>query len=318
MILTRRRPIDAEGLLLAHTIRLPEGVLAKGKPLTADAVAALTAAGVDAVPVAILDAEDVDENEAARRLGEILATPGLKCAPPASGRCLVVAECDGLARIDAAALRGLNGVTEEITVATLPAEATVRAGEAVASVKVIPFAVRRATVAHCMSRARAAPPLSMAPFCGKRAALVLTDHGGARRELPDRLRARLEAHAIEVAGIQCCRHDAESLATCLGGALADHPDLVLILGASATIHRLDVIPTAIEMAGGTVDRVGIPTDPGNLLVIAHHHGIPVLAMPGCVRSAHVNGVDLVLRRISADLPIGPEELMGCAVGGLLG
>jgi molybdenum cofactor cytidylyltransferase len=45
--------------------------------------------------------------------------------------------------------------------------------------------------------------------------------------------------------------------------------------------------------------------------------VPVLGLPGCARSPKVNGFDWVLQRLLADLPVGPCEVMGMGVGGLL-
>ena len=43
---------------------------------------------------------------------------------------------------------------------------------------------------------------------------------------------------------------------------------MLVLGASATVDRRDVVPAAIERAGGTVEHLGMPVDPGNLTLLA--------------------------------------------------
>ena len=61
-------------------------------------------------------------------------------------------------------------------------------------------------------------------------------------------------------------------------------DVILIAGASAITDRRDVIPAAIELAGGTVEHFGMPVDPGNLLLLGHLGEKPVIGMPGCARS----------------------------------
>ena len=40
-------------------------------------------------------------------------------------------------------------------------------------------------------------------------------------------------------------------------------------------------------------------------------------LPGCARSPKLNGIDWVLQRIFAGMPVGPAEIMGMGVGGLL-
>lgn len=302
---------------MAHTVRIDGKALAKGTSLTAQAAAALAEAGYSEIPVAILEPGDVGENEAAALVARALAVPGLSCTRAVAGRCSLVADEDGLATVAAAPLRALNLICEDITIATVPAEHTVRAGDAVASVKVIPFAVARATVQACIDQARQAPPLRLAPFRRKRARMIVTVQQGRPGGPIEALRTRLAAHAVDLTEVHSCAHDTTSVAECLKRVLAEDSDLVLLLGASATLDRRDLIPTAITAVGGVIERVGMPADPGNLLVFGRYGAVPVIVVPGCARAAKSNGFDLVLRRIVADLPVGIGEIADLALGGLL-
>ena len=91
----------------------------------------------------------------------------------------------------------------------------------------------------------------------------------------------------------------------------------MIHGASAILDRRDVIPAAIEAAGGRIDYFGMPVDPGNLLLLGRVAGRPVLGLPGCARSPKINGFDWVLERLVAQLPVGAAEIMRMGSGGLL-
>ncbi len=62
----------------------------------------------------------------------------------------------------------------------------------------------------------------------------------------------------------------------------------------------DVIPAAIRKAGGRVEHVGMPVDPGNLLVLGSIGDVVVIGAPGCARSPKENGFDWVLDRLLAD------------------
>ena len=109
-------------------------------------------------------------------------------------------------------------------------------------------------------------------------------------------------------------HDVDALAGRLKNAGGD---LVLIAGASAITDRRDVLPAAIEAAGGEIIHFGMPVDPGNLLLLARLEGRPVLGLPGCARSPKPNGFDWVLERLFAGLEVTGDDVMGMGVGGLL-
>jgi molybdenum cofactor cytidylyltransferase len=117
-----------------------------------------------------------------------------------------------------------------------------------------------------------------------------------------------------VADLRCAHDEAE-----LAGAISrvGAVDLLLIAGASAIADRRDVLPAAIERAGGQIEHLGMPVDPGNLLLLASLNGKPVLGLPGCARSPKLNGFDWVLQRLAASLPVTREDVMRMGVGGLL-
>jgi molybdenum cofactor cytidylyltransferase len=71
------------------------------------------------------------------------------------------------------------------------------------------------------------------------------------------------------------------------------------------------------LAGGAVERVGMPVDPGNLLVLGRVGDIPVIGAPGCARSSSENGLDWVLDRLIAGDHLDGLEISRMGVGGLL-
>ena len=80
----------------------------------------------------------------------------------------------------------------------------------------------------------------------------------------------------------------------------------------------DVIPLAIEAAGGRITHLGMPVEPGNLLVLGEFAAdLPVICMPGCARSPAVNGFDWVLERLLAGIPVKREDIMRMGAGGYI-
>ena len=94
-------------------------------------------------------------------------------------------------------------------------------------------------------------------------------------------------------------------------------DIIMIFGASAIIDREDVIPASLVSSGGTIVQLGMPVDPGNLLLLGSLEGAPVIGVPSCAASIKINGFDWILERLFADLPVGRDEIVAMAAGGLL-
>ncbi len=316
-------PVDeAVGAVLAHSLKAGERSLRKGRVLSAADVAALKADGRLSVVAARLEPGDIDENTAASALARPLAGRHVDIAPAFTGRVNLFSEAAGLVVFDRGRVDRFNLVDETITLATIEPYAVVAPKQMLATVKVIPFAVRQQSVAACLEEAGSGGPLiAVAPFEEKHAALIQTQLRGLKESVLDKTaettRERLAALGSTLVSERRCEHRAAALAPAIAAALAEGADLVLIAGASAIVDRRDVIPAAIEEAGGVIEHFGMPVDPGNLMLMGRHGAVPVLGLPGCARSPKVNGFDWVLQRLLAGLPAGPGEIMRMGVGGLL-
>jgi molybdenum cofactor cytidylyltransferase len=313
---------DAEGAILAHGHRLPGRVLKKGAVLDAATLDALRAAGRTEVIAARLEPGDVAENEAAARLAAALGSPGLTAGRAVTGRVNLHATAAGLLRVDAMRIDALNLLHESLTIATLPDATVVAPRDMVATIKVIPFAVP----GHVLDAVEAAsrdggPGLVLHPFRGRRVGLVLSELPGLKESVVE---GTIEATRARVAGLGGtllpplrCAHETAAIAAAVRALLAAGAELVLVAGASATVDRRDVGPAGVVAAGGEILHFGMPVDPGNLICLGRVGSVPALVLPGCARSPKANGIDFVLRRLFADLPLGAAEIMRMGVGGLL-
>jgi molybdenum cofactor cytidylyltransferase len=309
---------EAAGAVLAHTLRLRGGVLKKGRLLGEPELAALAAAGVAEVVAARLEPGDVREDEAAARVAHAIAGAGVRCAEAFTGRCNLFAAARGVVVVDGAAVDRLNRLDESLTMATVAPYAVVDEGEMVATVKIIPFAARADVVA---AGAAVGPLVRVAPLRARSAGVVLTRLPGMSESLVDgpsrTLRARLEALGSGVGRELRCDHDESAVAAAIAELGDAGLDPILVLGASAITDRADVVPAGLVRAGGEIAHLGMPVDPGNLLVLGRRGAVPVVGVPGCARSLKPSGFDWVLERLCAGLEVTGADIAAMGVGGLL-
>ena len=136
--------------------------------------------------------------------------------------------------------------------------------------------------------------------------LAATTLPGLKPSVMDKTRRVLEER-LRPAGASLLQeirtpHEVAPLADALRKLSGEGAELLIAFGASAITDKADVIPAAIEAAGGRVRHFGMPVDPGNLLLLGELDGRPVLGAPGCARSPAENGFDWVLNRLLAGLP----------------
>jgi len=313
---------EAEGAILAHSRRVGRRTLKKGTVLTAADLAALRQAGCTAVIAARLEAGDLDENAAAAQVAHAAAGANIRVGPAATGRCNLFAAVRGLAMFDPAQVDAVNLVDESVTVATVPPYQLVEAGDIVATVKVITFGVAGSVVEHCATAASTNGPLFwLAALQPQRVGLIQTRLPVLKERMIAKMTEVTEARIAALGGTLGPRllsdHNEDAVAAALQQARDERCDIVLVLGASAIVDRRDVVPAAIERAGGTIEHFGMPVDPGNLMLLARLGRMRVLGLPGSARSARLHGFDWVLQRLFAGLDVTGADLMHMGVGGLL-
>ena len=317
------RPLaGCAGTILAHSHAVDGRKLPKGRILEPSDLEDLRKAGVETLTVAEPEPGDILEDAAAGRLAEALAGANTAAEAPATGRANLVARADGVVRVDAGLVRSLNSIDEGVTLATLHPYARVAAGRMIATVKIIPFALAEGVVDQAESLlAESAAHIDVLPFRSMRAGLLLTRLPHVKTSLLDKTRhvmaERLESLGSTLVTSVTAEHDETALAEALARLEEQELDLYLLSGASAIVDRRDVIPAGLVRAGGVIRHLGMPVDPGNLLMLGELKGKPVLGLPGCARSPQVNGVDWVLERLAAGLTVSDADFAAMGVGGLL-
>jgi molybdenum cofactor cytidylyltransferase len=311
---------EAEGAVLAHAVTGAGLSFKKGRVLSAADIEVLRAQDVRQVLAAVFEDGDVPEDEAAAELAGVVAGRGVRVAPAFTGRSNLFARERGVLVVDGRRIDRLNQAHEAITLATLPAYAVVEPEQMVATVKIIPFAAPSDALAECLDLAAQAPLVQVAPFSPRRYGLIQTFLPGTSAKMLDKT-ARVTAERVqrvggEIAGESRCEHDSAALAAEIGRR-APEADVLLVVGASAITDRRDVLPAGIVAAGGAIQHLGMPVDPGNLLLLGELDGRPVLGLPGCARSPKLNGFDWVLERLAAGIDVTPRDIMRMGVGGLL-
>ncbi len=313
-------PAEALRATAVHSIRQGSLVLKKGTVIGAAEVAALQAAGITEIVVARLERGDVAEDTAAAEIAGAVGGDGVHVDSAFTGRANLFAETAGVLVVDKDAIDRLNRIDESITFATLPAYKPVVAGEMIATVKIIPFAVGKAARDAALAVVEK-PLLRVAPYRIRKVGVVSTILPGLATKVIEKT-LKVTAERLKPAGATIIAerrvpHERAALARALEEILNEGAELVLVFGASAIADRRDVIPAALESIGGRVEHFGMPVDPGNLLMIGDADGRPVLGAPGCARSPKENGFDWVLSRLLAGVSVERGDITGLGVGGLL-
>ena len=315
-------PVEsAEGAILAHSVKHRLGLFKKGRVLSADDIRLLKESGVATVFAARLAQDDIAEDEAAAAVAKAIAGHGAIVQAPFTGRANLHTAHRGLAVVDTDRVKAFNRIHESLTLATVPSHDIVEERQLIATVKVIPFAVANDVLISALDVIGSDPLIRVESFKHRRAGLVITKLPQTKASIVTKseasIRERITALEGEVGEVIIVDHAIEAVRAATAQLHKAGLSPILIFGASAIVDRGDVIPAGLVAAGGEVVHLGMPVDPGNLMMFGRIDGAPVIGVPSCARSPKVNGFDWVLARVMAGLHVSAQDIMDMGAGGLL-
>jgi len=306
------RVAEAVGWTLAHSIAVGANRIAKNSTITADIIEQLQEANIEAIQAYSLETSDIDENSAAKAIGGHIQGACIEVAAATHGRCNLHASSAGLLFVEDK-IDDLNTATPSVGIATLHKYTPVQQGQLVATVKIIPFGIEKNQLEAVLKIDASLKVKTYRQFT-----VALLSTGAPITAKTVRVtKNRIESVRGSLEIMETCPHDVDSVTDKIREVAANRPDLLIVSGPSAISDYRDILPSALKKAGGDVLHLGMPVDPGNLLMLGKLNDMTVIGMPGCAKSPSLNGFDWVLERYAARLPLDAGTLQKMGIGGLL-
>ncbi|MDR2632261.1 MAG: molybdopterin-binding protein [Treponema sp.] len=264
----------------------------------------------------------VHEDEAAARLAALCTNTHIRTGLVTEGKIELFAEQDGVFCADVARLNQVNGLPH-IIIAARHAYSTVKAGDKLAAMKVIPLVVSEETLAQAEAAAGSTPLFALLPYILKNAWVITTGSEIAGGLIKDSFTPvivkKLRAYAIEVIRHVVVGDGVDAVAGVIREALMEKrekPDLILCTGGMS-VDPDDNTPGAIKQSGAQIVTYGTPTIPGAMFLLGYYaEGLPILGLPGCVMYMQTTIFDLVLPRIAAGIRMSKQDFTVLGNGGL--
>jgi molybdenum cofactor cytidylyltransferase len=307
------RPLNESiGWSLAHSIRANDKRWPKGTILTDHLVTDMSDQGIKSAQVFILEQDDIDEDTATLWIAEKIAGTNIKCVAAGKGRANLIALADGVFMPNAA-IESTNQLDDAFSVACLAAYSVVTKNQLVATIKLVPYGIDRRILADSKQNNEKAYIAAFSPFS---VSLIYTGPSPTCKTI-ETLTQRLKRLKGTVSSIVSAEHTIQSVTSALLAETQNPKSMIMLLGESAISDLRDILPSALIASGGNIIKLGMPTDPGNLLMLGDMQGTPVIGLPGCARSPALNGFDWILERLAAEIVLDHASITSLGVGGLL-
>ena len=316
---------DAVGHVICHDItQIIPGVtkdarFRKGHVVTEEDIPVLLSLGKEHLYVWEKPAGMLHEDEAAQRLRALCQNAHMHPTPVKEGKIELIADIDGLFRVDRSRLAAVNA-TDEVMIATRHGNTAVKAGDKLCGTRVIPLVIAEEKLEAVERLAGEKPLLELLPWKRRTAGVVTTGSEVAKGRITDKFTPviieKLGDYGISVTEHLTVTDELEAIRDAVLAVKAKGVDMVVCTGGMS-VDPDDKTPGAIKATGASIVSYGAPVLPGAMFLLGYFaDGTPVMGLPGCVMYAKATVFDLVLPRIAADVPVTKMDLAGMGEGGL--
>ena len=319
---------DAVGHVLCHDITqiikdVKKGTaFRKGHIVTEEDIPVLLSLGKDNLYIWEKTEGILHENEAAEYLRDICMNENMIQSEVKEGKIELIAEIDGLLKIDVDKLRAVNSLGE-MMIATRHTNTTVKKGDKLVGTRIIPLLIEQEKMEKAKEVAGDRPILSLIPFKKKKVGIVTTGnevfYGRIKDTFGPVVAEKVKEFGADVIGQTIVNDDMEKITKAVEEFIEQGADMVLCTGGMS-VDPDDKTPGAIKNTGARIVSYGAPVLPGAMMLLAYYEKdgreLPIVGLPGCVMYAKRTVFDLVLPRLMADDMVTSDDLAGLGLGGL--
>ena len=322
------RTEDAVGHVLCHDMTqiirgvTKDAVFRKGHVVREEDIPVLLSIGKEHLYVWEKDETMMHEDEAAQVLYEISAGPDMHASSVKEGKIELIADEDGLLKIDRELMRSVNSIGR-MMIASRHGNTPVRAGDKLAGTRIIPLVIEKDVMEQVKVLAGGRKIFHILPYKLRTAGIIATgseiQKGRIRDEFTPVVVDKLAEYGINTLQTVMPGDDSDVITEHILKMADAGYDLIVCTGGMS-VDPDDRTPLAIKNAGTEIISYGAPVLPGAMFLLSYLHRngrkIPVLGLPGCVMYAKRTIFDLMLPRIAAEDTITAEEISALGEGGL--
>lgn len=314
---------DAIGMTLCHDITaMVDGfkgaVFKRGHVVTQEDIPRLLDIGKQHVFIWEENAGEIHEEDAARRLSQMTAVDGAHYGSISEGKIQLFADQDGMFRVDKALLAAVNRIGD-ITITTLPDHYPVKAGDRLASMRIVPLVTEERQIAEAEALCADKQLYDLRPFKPLKVGIIITGseiyHGRIKDKFERVARAKLAHYPAEILGVHVCDDELDMIVGAGRALLAEGTEL-LIFSGGMSVDPDDLTPSAIREMGAEIISYGVPSQPGNMTLVAYLDKAALLGVPGAAISRPTTMFDVLLPQIFCGDPLTKDDLIRLGEGGL--
>ena len=314
---------DAVGMTLCHDITaMRDGfkgaAFRRGHVIRPEDIPELLNLGKKHVFIWEENAGELHEEDCALRMAAMARVEGAHYEGPSEGKVLLKADVRGMFRVDTDLLREINSIGD-ITISTLPDHYPAEPGARLASMRIVPLVTKEAQILQAEALCRERKLLDLRPYQPRKTGVIITGSEVYSGRIQDKfepvVRAKLARYPGEILGVRICDDDLDMITGAAKDFLRMGADFLIFTGGMS-VDPDDLTPTAIRRLGAQIITHGVPSQPGNMTLVAYLGDAAILGVPGAAISLPTTMFDVLLPQIYAGDKLTKQELINLGDGGL--
>ena len=314
---------DAVGMTLCHDITaMRDGfkgaAFKRGHIIKEEDISELLNLGKRTIFVWEENSGEIHEEDAALRMAALAPVEGTHYTAPSEGKVLLMSDTRGMFRVNTELLKEINAIGD-ITISTLPDHYPVEEGARLASMRIVPLTTQEEQIIQAEKLCADRKLLDLRPYHHKKIGVIITGSeiytGRIKDKFEPVVRAKMTKYPAEILGVTICDDDLEMIVDAAQNYLDAGADFLIFTGGMS-VDPDDLTPTAIRKLGADIISHGVPSQPGNMTLVAYLNEVAILGVPGAAISLPTTMFDVLLPQIFAGDKFTKKELINLGDGGL--
>lgn len=316
---------EAVGQILCHDVtQIIKGVtkdtaFRKGHVIREEDIPVLLNLGKNHIYIWENNETMLHENEAAQILYDICKNDNMSPSDVKEGKIEVIAECDGVLKINRHLLKQINSLGE-MMIASRHGDFPVKKGDKIAGTRIIPLVIEKEKMEQAKGLADGKSIFQIMPFLKKKVGVVTTGnevfYGRIKDTFTPVIMEKIAEYDAQVIGHEVSNDDTENIEKAIRNLLDLGADMIICTGGMS-VDPDDRTPAAIGNVADEIITYGAPVLPGAMFLLAYYgNSIPIIGLPGCVMYAKRTIFDLMLPRVMAGEVLTSEDFQVLGEGGL--
>lgn len=314
---------DAIGMTLCHDITamydgFKGAAFKRGHVITEEDIPKLLDIGKQHVFIWEEQAGEIHEEDAARRLSQMTTVTGAHYGAISEGKVQLLADQSGMFRVNKSLLDAVNRIGD-ITITTLPDHYPVKTGDRLVSMRIVPLVTEERQIVEAETLCRGKQLYDLIPYKPMKVGIIITGseiyHGRIQDKFESVARAKLSHYPADILGVRLCDDDLAMIVEAGQSFINDGADL-LVFSGGMSVDPDDLTPGAIRAMGADIVSYGVPSQPGNMTLVAYLDHTAILGVPGAAISRPTTMFDVLLPQIFSNVPLTKDDLLRLGEGGL--